>query len=198
MNLEWRVSFWGASPPWRIRASADAPQEQMTNASTFIHLSERWNDKQLFGHARTPKCDRDLKDTHESDVSIAQGDIKQLSLRQLLRLRVLSLDYEPYRNESSSAHAAFLQSADLALFVAYVIESRDHLSFPDLCVAHCFSWPWLANARVSSHFAINVSLAWRVLTQMWRELCPLPGIFPKLFGVLGTVKAVFFPPTRFV
>jgi len=59
---------------------------------------------------------QDMKSTHESDVSRAQGDLKILSLRQLLKLRALCLDYEPHRQESSSAQASFIQSLDLALF----------------------------------------------------------------------------------
>jgi len=59
---------------------------------------------------------RDLKSTHKGDVSAAQGDIKHLSFRQLLKLRTLHLDYDPTRHESTKVQAAFLQSLDQNLF----------------------------------------------------------------------------------
>lgn len=59
---------------------------------------------------------RDLKSSHKGDISAAQGDIKYLSFRQLLKLRVLHIDYDPTRHESTKVQAAFLQSLDQSLF----------------------------------------------------------------------------------
>mmetsp|Transcript_71084 Transcript_71084/g.197460 ORF Transcript_71084/g.197460 Transcript_71084/m.197460 type:complete len:577 (-) Transcript_71084:88-1818(-) len=62
------------------------------------------------------KGEVDLKSLPMGDVSASQGDIKRLTLRQLLKLRALHLNYEPERQASSSAHAGFLATVDATLF----------------------------------------------------------------------------------
>lgn len=67
--------------------------------------------------------ERDLKSMPMGDVAAAQGDLKCLSLCQLLRIRVWLLDYEPQRQantvvaQGGNAHAAFMASLDSLLFL---------------------------------------------------------------------------------
>lgn len=69
------------------------------------------------------KQERDLKSMPMGDVAAAQGDLKHLSLCQLLRIRVWLLDYEPQRQantvvaQGGNAHAAFMASLDSLLFL---------------------------------------------------------------------------------
>jgi hypothetical protein len=42
-----------------------------------------------------------------------------------------------------------------------------------------------------TYFSLNMSLACRVPTQIWRDPCPLPGIFPFWSGVLLCTGTVF-------
>lgn len=56
---------------------------------------------------------RDFKTVAMTDASAAQKDLPYLSLRQLLRLRVLNLDFA---SGGSSTHAAFLSTAEGLIF----------------------------------------------------------------------------------
>merc|ERR1712136_712293 len=58
---------------------------------------------------------RHLKAVPMCDISAAQGDVPHLTLRQLLRMRVLNLDYAPL-GEGAAAVQAFIQKVDALLF----------------------------------------------------------------------------------
>jgi len=60
-----------------------------------------------------------LKSMPASDVGAAQGDLQRLTLRQLLRLRTLHLDFNPGGSTTAlgaNVHAAFLESLEMLLF----------------------------------------------------------------------------------
>lgn len=81
--------------------------------------------------------ERDLKSMPVSDVAAAQGDLKLLSLRQLLRIRVWLLDYEPQRQagsvvaQGSNTHAAFMSTLDAVLFQRLGAQALSELSQGD-------------------------------------------------------------------
>jgi hypothetical protein len=58
--------------------------------------------------------ERALKDCHKGDMSAMQGDVMQLTLRQLLKLLVENLDFVV--NSLGDTHASFVQKLDTVLF----------------------------------------------------------------------------------
>lgn len=55
-----------------------------------------------------------LRDVPTGDASACHGDIRHLSLRQLLRMRALNLDYEP--GDRNTAHTSFLSRLDFFIY----------------------------------------------------------------------------------
>lgn len=105
----------------------------------FLELPSHHDGKQLIlkGTLITGllKQERDLKSMPMGDVAAAQGDLRHLSVYQLLRIRVWLLDYEPQRQantvvaQGSNAHAAFMAALDSLLFLKLGSEaSADFIS----------------------------------------------------------------------
>jgi len=81
------------------------------------------------------KGTRDLKSVPASDLSAAQGDLRHLSLRQLLKIRALHLDFVPPKNGGDTS-TAFIEKMDWLLFeqlgktasVNVTVDSQDSAS----------------------------------------------------------------------
>ncbi|CAK0844355.1 unnamed protein product, partial [Prorocentrum cordatum] len=119
---------------WRVRGIYE---HQALKAGLRL-LDEKWDDQGATEPLRLGQCEAPLlreglfrqlltgalhlKAIPAADVAAAQGDLEQLSLRQLLRLRVLHLDFCPSGRGADSvntvggAHEAFLGKLDVALF----------------------------------------------------------------------------------
>lgn len=97
---------------WPAEGLQDFPRGKDGSA---VLLRERLFRQLLSGEIR-------LQSVSRNDVSAGQRDVKQLSLRQLLRLRVLHIDFTPSGAGANSistvgdSHEAFLSTLDSRLF----------------------------------------------------------------------------------
>lgn len=148
------------------------------------------------------KRERDLKSMPMGDVAAAQGDLKHLSLCQLLRIRVWLLDYEPQRQantvvaQGGNSHAAFMSSLDSLLLIKLGSKaSADSISgagAPDTQQLHRLGIE-LVCIVAAAHSALAEALGsirWWVWWLEQRrvffdiESFALTGIFPKEEGVV--------------
>jgi hypothetical protein len=104
MDQVWKVGLRRLDELFESKGLLTFPKRQ--NGTALIR------DQNLFAHILSKK--RDLKSVPTSDVSSLQGDIKNLSLVQLLKLRVLTLGFDA-RNAVHDAHAALLEKVNVLL-----------------------------------------------------------------------------------
>lgn len=97
--------------------------------------------------------DRQLQSVPASDVSALQGDVKHLTLRQLLKLYTANLDFDP-RNNAHATHAALLETANSLLFEQIGKQAvPDAWSFPDARASRLLGVDIVLISAVSSAIA---------------------------------------------